>query len=42
MVDLKRAVAAAKGEISIIEMEATRQPYANVSAELKSASQVAN
>ena len=42
MVDLKQAVAAAKGEISTIEMEATRQPYANVSAELESASPVGN
>ena len=42
MVDLKEAVAAARGEISTIEMEATRQPYANVSAELKSGSPVAN
>jgi choloylglycine hydrolase len=42
MVDLTEAVAAAKGEISIIEMEATRQPYANVSVELKSAAPVAN
>jgi choloylglycine hydrolase len=42
MVDLKQAVAAAKGEIATIEMEATRQPYADVSAELKSASQAAN
>jgi choloylglycine hydrolase len=42
MVDLTEAVAAAKGEISIIEMEVTRQPYANVSAELKSAAPVAN
>jgi choloylglycine hydrolase len=42
MVDLKQAVAAAKGEIATIEMEATRQPYADVSAALKSASQAAN
>jgi choloylglycine hydrolase len=32
MVDLKEAVAAAKGEISTIEMEGTKQPIANVSA----------
>jgi choloylglycine hydrolase len=42
MVDLKEAVAAAKGEISTIDMEVTRQPYANVSAELESATQVGN
>ena len=35
MVDLKQAVDAAKGEIATIEMEGSRQPYANVSAEAK-------
>jgi choloylglycine hydrolase len=42
MVDLEEAVAAAKGEIAIIDMEGTRQPYANVSAALKRGKQVAN
>ena len=37
MVDLKEALAAAKGEIATIEMEETRQPYANVSASVKQA-----
>jgi len=32
MVDLKEAVSAAKGEVSTIEMEGTKQPIANVSA----------
>lgn len=32
MVDLKEAIAAAKGEIGVIEMEQTEQPIANVSA----------
>jgi len=32
MVDLKQAVEAAKGEVSTIEMEGTKQPIANVSA----------
>ncbi len=36
MVDLKEAVAAAKGEISTIEMEGTTQPVANVSASVSS------
>ena len=35
MVDLKQAVEAAKGEPRTIEMEASRQPYTNVSAEAK-------
>jgi len=42
MVDLKEAVDAAKGEIATIEMEGTRQPYANVSAALKRGKQAAN
>ena len=42
MVDVKEAVAAAKGEIATIEMEGTRQPYANVSAALKAGKQAAN
>ena len=42
MVDLKEAIAAAKGEIATIEMEGTRQPYANVSAALKTGKQAAN
>ena len=42
VVDLKEALDAAKGEISTIEMEATRQPIANVSAEVKKLNQAAN
>jgi choloylglycine hydrolase len=42
MVDLKQAVAAAKGEIAFIEMETSEQPIANVSAALKSGKQAAN
>jgi len=42
MVDLKEAVAAAKGEISTIDMETATQPIANVSAELKAGKQAAN
>jgi choloylglycine hydrolase len=42
MVDLKEAVAAAKGEIATIEMEVTRQPYANISGEAKKLDQAAN
>lgn len=42
MVDLKEAVAAAKGEIATIEMEVTRQPYANISVEAKKLDQAAN
>jgi len=41
MVDLKRAVDAAKGEIATIEMEGTKQPIADVSSDtttLKAAS----
>ena len=32
MVDLKEAIEAAKGEIKTISMEASKQPIANVSA----------
>jgi choloylglycine hydrolase len=42
MIDLKEAVAAAKGEISTIEMEETKQPIANVSASVASANHAAN
>jgi choloylglycine hydrolase len=42
MVDLKEAVAAAKGEIGVIEMEKTEQPIANVSANVGNPSQAAN
>lgn len=42
MVDLKEAIAAAKGEVATIEMEETRQPYANVSASVKAAKQPVN
>jgi choloylglycine hydrolase len=38
MVDLKEAVDAAKGEVSTIEMEGTKQPIANVSANTQQAS----
>lgn len=38
MVDLKEAVAAAKGEIATIDMEGSTQPIDNVSAALKSGS----
>ena len=38
MVDLKEAVAAAKGEMTTIDMESTRQPIENVSAAPKPAS----
>jgi hypothetical protein len=40
MVDLMEAVA--KGEISVIDMGKTEQPIANVSANLSTATQVAN
>lgn len=42
MVDLKEAVAAAKGEIATIDMESSTQPIANVSADVKSGKQAAN
>jgi choloylglycine hydrolase len=42
MVDLKEAIAAAKGEITTIDMESSAQPVANVSAALKSGKQAAN
>ena len=42
MVDLKEAVAAAKGEMTTIDMESTRQPIENVSAALKTGKQAAN
>ena len=42
MVDLKEAVAAAKGEIATIEMEEPAQPIENVSAALKTGKQAAN
>jgi choloylglycine hydrolase len=42
MVDLKEAVAAAKGEIATIDMETSTQPIENVSAALKSGKQAAN
>ena len=35
MVDLKQALDAAKGEVATIEMEASRQPYTNVSGRAK-------
>jgi choloylglycine hydrolase len=42
MVDLKEAFAAAKGEISTIDMETSTQPIENVSAALKAGKQAAN
>ena len=42
VVDLKEAVAAAKGEMTTIDMESTRQPIDNVSAALKTGKQAAN
>ena len=42
MVDLKEALAAAKGEMSTIDMETTSQPTANVSGEAKKLDQSAN
>jgi choloylglycine hydrolase len=42
MVDLKEAVAAAKGQVSTIDMEETKQPIANVSASVKTGKQAAN
>ena len=42
VVDLKQALDAAKGEVATIEMEASRQPYTNVSGEAKKLDTVAN
>jgi choloylglycine hydrolase len=42
MVDLKEALAAAKGEIKTIEMESSKQPIANVSANVEAPKQAAN
>lgn len=42
MVDLQEAIAAAKGEVAVIDMEKTEQPVANVSAQVTKPSQVAN
>ena len=42
MVDLKEALAAAKGEITSIDMESSKQPIANVSADVQSANHAAN
>ena len=42
MVDLKEALAAAKGEMSTIDMETASQPIANVSANVSSANHAAN
>jgi choloylglycine hydrolase len=42
MVDLKEAVAAAKGKIATIPMEQTKQPIANVSANVSSMNHAAN
>jgi choloylglycine hydrolase len=42
MVDLKQALAAAKGEISVIEMEGTKQPIGNVSASTTAVKQASN
>jgi choloylglycine hydrolase len=42
MVDLKEALAAAKGEIKSIDMESSKQPIANVSASVQGANHAAN
>ena len=42
VVDLKQAVEAAKGQISTISMETSKQPVANVSTQLQSRKQAAN
>jgi hypothetical protein len=42
MVDLKEAIAAAKGQVSTIDMETSSQPIANVSGSVKSLSQASN
>jgi choloylglycine hydrolase len=42
MVDLKEAVAAAKGKIATIPMEQTKQPITNVSASVSSMNHAAN
>jgi choloylglycine hydrolase len=42
MVDLKEAVAAAKGKIATIPMEQTKQPIANVSGDVSSMNHAAN
>jgi choloylglycine hydrolase len=42
VVDLKEAVAAAKGKIATIPMEQSKQPIANVSADVSSMNQAAN
>ena len=42
VVDLKQAVEAAKGQISTIAMETSKQPVANVSTQLQSRKQAAN
>ena len=42
VVDLKQALDAAKGEVATIEMEASRQPYTNVSGEAKKLDTAAN
>jgi choloylglycine hydrolase len=42
MVDLKEAVAAAKGKIVTIPMEQSKQPIANVSADVSSMNHAAN
>jgi choloylglycine hydrolase len=42
VVDLKQALDAAKGDIATIEMEASRQPYTNVSGEAKKLDTAAN
>lgn len=42
MVDLKEAIAAANGQVGVIDMESSTQPIANVSADIKTANQAAN
>ena len=42
MVDLKEALAAAKGEIKSTDMESSKQPIGNVSASVQGANHAAN
>jgi choloylglycine hydrolase len=42
MVDLKEALAAAKGEVATIDMETSEQPIANVSANVSKSNHAAN
>jgi hypothetical protein len=42
MVDLKEALAAAKGEIKSTDMESSKQPIGNLSASVQGANHAAN